>query len=75
MSKLQVIIASTRPTRAADVVALWVASRAREHPGLDVEVLDLREWPLLGSSGHVRGQGEPPPAVFRMRAALAKVGD
>lgn len=27
------------------------------------------------SSGHVRGQGEPPPAVFRMRAALAKVGD
>jgi NAD(P)H-dependent FMN reductase len=37
MSKLQVIIGSTRPARSAGVVAPWVASRAREHPGFDVE--------------------------------------
>jgi hypothetical protein len=29
MSKLQVIIGSTRPGRAADLVAPWVTSRAR----------------------------------------------
>src|SRR3984885_3640736 len=46
MSKLQIIIGSTRPTRAADKVAPWVIDRARSHPAFDVEVLDLRDWPL-----------------------------
>jgi NAD(P)H-dependent FMN reductase len=44
--KLQVIIGSTRPTRAADRVVPWVVDRARAHPAFDVEVLDLRDWPL-----------------------------
>ena len=46
MPKLQIIIGSTRPTRAADLVAPWVIDRARAHPAFDVEVLDLRDWPL-----------------------------
>jgi len=46
MSKLQIIIGSTRPGRAADLVAPWVIDEAREHGGFDVEVLDLRDWPL-----------------------------
>ena len=46
MPKLQVIIGSTRPERAADLVAPWVVRRAREHGGFEVEVLDLRDWPL-----------------------------
>ncbi|HEX6393865.1 MAG TPA: NAD(P)H-dependent oxidoreductase [Acidimicrobiales bacterium] len=46
MSKLQIIIASTRPGRAADQIATWVIDRARSHGGFDVEVLDLRDWPL-----------------------------
>jgi NAD(P)H-dependent FMN reductase len=44
--KLKVIIASTRPTRAADRVAPWVVRSATEHGAFDVEVLDLRDWPL-----------------------------
>jgi NAD(P)H-dependent FMN reductase len=44
--KLQVIIGSTRPTRAADRVAPWVIDRASAHPAFEVEVLDLRDWPL-----------------------------
>jgi NAD(P)H-dependent FMN reductase len=57
MSKLQIIIGSTRPTRAADLVAPWVIQRARAHGAFEVEVLDLRDWPLpifaeyLGSIG------------------------
>jgi NAD(P)H-dependent FMN reductase len=46
MHTLQVIIGSTRPTRAADQVARWVMDRARRHPDLRPELLDLREWPL-----------------------------
>jgi NAD(P)H-dependent FMN reductase len=44
--KLQIIIGSTRPTRAADLVAPWVIDRATAHGAFDVEVLDLRDWPL-----------------------------
>jgi len=46
MSKLQIIIGSTRPGRAADLVAPWVIERARNHGAFDVEILDLRDWPL-----------------------------
>ena len=46
MSKLQIIIGSTRPNRAADKVVPWVVDRARSHEAFDVEVLDLRDWPL-----------------------------
>ena len=46
MSKLHIIIGSTRPGRAADLVAPWVIDRARNHGGFDVEVLDLRDWAL-----------------------------
>jgi NAD(P)H-dependent FMN reductase len=46
MSKLQVIVGSTRPTRSADLVVPWVAARASERGDFDVEVVDLRDWPL-----------------------------
>lgn len=46
MSKLQVILGSTRPGRAADLVAPWAIDRARRHGGFEVEVLDLRDWAL-----------------------------
>ena len=46
MSMLHIIIGSTRPGRAADLVAPWVVDRARNHGGFDVEVLDLRDWAL-----------------------------
>jgi NAD(P)H-dependent FMN reductase len=46
MSKLQIIIGSTRPGRAADLVAPWVIDRATAQGAFDVEVLDLRDWPL-----------------------------
>jgi NAD(P)H-dependent FMN reductase len=46
MSKVLVIVGSTRPGRAADVVVPWVLSRAGAHDGLDVELADLRDWPL-----------------------------
>jgi NAD(P)H-dependent FMN reductase len=46
MSKLLVIVGSTRPGRAADLVVPWVISRARAHQGFDTELADLRDWRL-----------------------------
>jgi NAD(P)H-dependent FMN reductase len=46
MSKVLVIVGSTRPGRAADLVLPWLIERARAHDGFDTEVADLRDWPL-----------------------------
>jgi NAD(P)H-dependent FMN reductase len=46
MSNVLVIVGSTRPGRAADLVVPWGTSRARAHHGFDIEVADLRDWPL-----------------------------
>jgi NAD(P)H-dependent FMN reductase len=46
MSKLLVIVGSTRPGRAADLVVPSVVARARAYDGFEVKVADLRDWPL-----------------------------
>ncbi|WP_214322925.1 NADPH-dependent FMN reductase [Nonomuraea sediminis] len=58
MSKLKIIVGTTRPTRAADRVAPWVASVAAAHESFDVEVLDLRDWPLPFFSEHFGTLGD-----------------
>jgi NAD(P)H-dependent FMN reductase len=58
MPRLQIIIGSTRPGRAADLVAPWVIDRARAHGGFDVEVLDLRDWPLPIFAEHLGSIGD-----------------
>jgi NAD(P)H-dependent FMN reductase len=53
---LRIIIGSTRPGRVGPSVAAWVADRAREHGGFDVQVTDLAEvnLPLLDEPAHPR---------------------
>jgi NAD(P)H-dependent FMN reductase len=46
MSKLLVIVGSTRPTRAADQVLPWLTAKIAEHAVFDAEIVDLRDWPL-----------------------------
>jgi NAD(P)H-dependent FMN reductase len=58
MSRLHIIVGSTRPTRAADLVAPWVIKRASEHGAFDVEVLDLRDWPLPPFQEHAGSIGD-----------------
>lgn len=45
MTRIQVIMGTTRTGRFSERVAPWVQQRLREH-GLDVELLDLRDYPL-----------------------------
>jgi NAD(P)H-dependent FMN reductase len=78
MSKLQVIVGSTRPTRAADHVVPWVVDRAERHNGFEVEVLDLRDWPLPIFQEHIGTLGDfvdPPysdPIVKRWNSKIAE---
>lgn len=44
--KLVVIVASTREGRFAPVVADWFATQAKEHDGLEVDLLDLADVTL-----------------------------
>src|SRR5271165_5361417 len=58
MLNLKILIGSTRPTRAADRVVPWIIERARAHRAFDVEVLDLRDWPLPMFQEHLGTIGD-----------------
>jgi NAD(P)H-dependent FMN reductase len=57
--KLQIIVASTRPSRAADKVAPWIVNRAALHDAFETEVIDLRDWQLPMFSEHAGSIGDP----------------
>jgi len=46
MLKLQIIVGSTREGRHSDTVLRWLLPVVRAHSAFEVEVLDLRDWPL-----------------------------
>jgi NAD(P)H-dependent FMN reductase len=60
MSKLHVIVGSTRPARAVEKVLPWLEARLSAHGAFEVEIIDLRDWPLpmfaehLGTIGDIR---------------------
>ncbi len=43
---LKVIVGSTRANRFSEKPATWIVNEARKRAGLDVELLDLRDYPL-----------------------------
>jgi NAD(P)H-dependent FMN reductase len=53
---LRIIIGSTRPGRVGPAVADWIARRADEHGGFQVEVTDLAELdlPMFNEPNHPR---------------------
>jgi NAD(P)H-dependent FMN reductase len=71
--KLNVIIGSTRPTRAGPAVARWVAEVAREHAAFDVELVDLAEFnlPLLDEPAHPATQHYEHEATKQWSASVA----
>lgn len=44
--KIGIIVGSTREGRFADHPAEWIATLARNHGAFDVEVVDLRDYPM-----------------------------
>jgi NAD(P)H-dependent FMN reductase len=52
-----VICGSTRPARICEDVARWVISHAPERAGDDLELVDLRDWPLPDDEAGVPAMG------------------
>jgi NAD(P)H-dependent FMN reductase len=76
MTKLLVIMGSTRPTRAVDRLIPWVMSRAQARDGFDVELIDLRDWPLPFFAEHFGTIGDLADPTYSepvVRAWNAKV--
>ncbi len=44
--RLGIIIGSTRPNRFSDKPAQWILEEAKKREGWDVELLDLRDYPM-----------------------------
>jgi NAD(P)H-dependent FMN reductase len=44
--KIAVIVGTTRPGRFSETPAAWIAGLARKRPEIEVEVLDLRDYPM-----------------------------
>ncbi len=44
--KIAIIVGSTRAQRFADVPAEWIANLARQNSDIEVEIVDLRDFPL-----------------------------
>ena len=44
--KIKVIVGSTRPNRFSEKPAQWIFDLAKKRADLDVELLDLRDYPL-----------------------------
>jgi len=78
MLNLKIIIGNTRPGRAADRVIPWITATFREHGDFDVDVLDLRDWPLplFGETFATVGDPHDPtfsvPVVKRWNAKIAE---
>jgi NAD(P)H-dependent FMN reductase len=57
MSKLEIIVASTRPSRIGPSIARWIDAEARAHGGFpDIELVDLAEvnLPFMNEPHHPR---------------------
>jgi NAD(P)H-dependent FMN reductase len=78
MLDLKIIIGSTRPGRAADRVIPWITTMSREHGDFDVDVLDLRDWPLplfgetFATVGDPRNPAFSAPVVKQWNSKIAK---
>jgi NAD(P)H-dependent FMN reductase len=76
--KLQVIVGSTRDGRAAEPLIPWVVARAKAHGAFEVELLDLKEWPLpffqetLATVGDIANPTYSQPVVKKWNQTIAQ---
>ena len=76
MLKIKVILGSTREGRFGEQPAKWITEKAKAKPGLDVELLDLRDYPLpfFNAAATPSSKKEPyaDPAVQKWTAKIAE---
>jgi len=74
-SKLAIVVGSVRDGRFGPTVASWVASRAREHGGFDIDVVDLAgaDIPLSLPAAPPKFAGDGYPRPEGMKAVTARL--
>jgi NAD(P)H-dependent FMN reductase len=78
VTKLQIIVGSTRPTRAAEQVFPWIVEEAIRHGAFEVETIDLRDWDLpffqehMGTIGDIADPTYSDPVVKAWNTKLAE---
>ena len=72
--KIKVIVASTRPNRFSEKPSQWIFDLAKQRADLDVELLDLRDYPLPffeeGLPPGLAKDGYTNPAVVKWREKI-----
>ncbi len=74
MTRLMIVIASTRPGRVGLPVGLWFDERARAHGGFDVDLADLAEinLPFMDEPNHPRLQQYTKEHTMQWSARVAQ---
>jgi NAD(P)H-dependent FMN reductase len=72
--KIAIIVSSTRPTRFADIPTAWIKAQAEARGDMDVEVVDLRDYPMpffaeVASNAYVPTQD---PVALKWQKKLAE---
>lgn len=67
---ISIIVGSTRPQRFGDVPARWIEEVAREHSGAEINLLDLRDFPLQNFDAPIAPAYEPIPSDVARRWAV-----
>ncbi|MCL5224312.1 MAG: NAD(P)H-dependent oxidoreductase, partial [Patescibacteria group bacterium] len=73
--KLRVILGSTRQGRLGDKLAKWIHDLAKERGDLDVELLDLRDYPLPFLGEEARSASEPADKLIAAWATKVSEAD
>ncbi len=67
--KVQIIVGSVRPGRVSERVAKWVVTEAQEYEDFDIEVVDLKDYPMMPfdepMSPQFNPNRQPAPVVKR----------
>jgi NAD(P)H-dependent FMN reductase len=72
--KILAILGSTRQGRYADKPARWILDQLNQAPGIDAELVDLRDWPLPFFDQAVSPAWSPaPPSDALVAAWSAKI--
>lgn len=71
---LQIVVASTRPGRAGEPTARWIAEYARSHGTFDVEIVDLAEidLPMFAEPEHPRSGVYTLPHTLEFSALISR---
>jgi NAD(P)H-dependent FMN reductase len=72
VQRIPIILGSTRDDRRGHLVAAWLLAHVQQHPDIQTEIIDLRDWPLPFFNESPQRKGYSDPIVDRW---IERIGD